>query len=189
MKRIIIGTLVGALIYFGFQTIMWMGGFHKDFYTYATKQDTVLNVLSSSLPTEGLYMMPMADPKSPDFKTQQENLEKTMIGNPWAMVFYHPKMDDFSATYMLLGLFYSLIAALITAIVLYYARFPGFWWRFFISMAFAVFTLTQGVLSNMNWWSFPWSFIGPQVFDLVAGWGLCSVWLAWFIKPAKTPVQ
>jgi hypothetical protein len=49
-------------------------------------------------------------------------------------------------------------------------------------MSFAVFTLAQGVLSNMNWWSFPWGFIKPQVFDLVIGWGLCSAWLGWYVR-------
>lgn len=189
MKKIIIGTLVGTVIYFGFQAVMWMGGFHRDFYTYAAKQDTVLNILTRNLPGEGLYMMPMADPKNPDFKSHQEKLEKTMVGNPWAMVFYHPKMSDFSASYLLMGILYTLIAALITTIVLYYGKFPGFWSRFFVSMAFALFALSQGVLNNMNWWSFPWSFVKPQVIDLVIGWGLCSVWFAWFVKMKKAPVQ
>lgn len=182
MKKITIGTIVATIIYFAFQSIMWMSGFHKDFYTYTPKQDTVMHVLAASLPAEGMYMMPMADPKSPDFRVQQDKLEKTMIGNPWTMIFYHPKMKDFSASYLLIGILYSLIAALIAAVVLYYTKFPLFCQRFFLSMAFVVFTLAQGVLGYTNWWSFPWSFIKPQVFDLVVGWILCSVWLAWFIK-------
>jgi len=182
MKKIIIGGLVGAIIYFAFQATMWMGGCHRDFYTYAANQDTILKTLSANLPAEGLYMMPMADPKSPDFKAQQEAREKTMPGNPWAMVFYHPKMDDFSVTYMLTGVLYSVLASLIVAIILYFGSFPLFWQRFLVSMAFAAFALSQGVLDDMNWWSFPWSFIKTQVTDLVFGWGLCSVWLAWFVK-------
>jgi hypothetical protein len=189
MKKIIIGTLVGTVIYFVFQTIMWMGGFHKDFYTYAAKQDTVMKALSANLPSEGLYMMPMADPKSPDFKVQQEKLEKTMVGNPWAMVFYHPRMSAFSAFYLLKGIMHALIATLVVALVLWYSKFSGFWHRFFVSMAFAVFTLVMAVFSDMNWWSFPWSFVQTQVIDLVFGWGLCSVWLAWFVKLKNTPVQ
>src|ERR1039457_4066407 len=181
MKKIFIGSPVGTVIYFGFEAIMWMGGFHKDFYTYAAKQDTVMKALSANLPEEGLYMMPMSDPKSPDFKAQQEKLEKKMVGNPWAMVFFHPKMNDFSAFYLLKGIMHALIAALIVALVLYYSKFPGFWQRFLVSMAFAVFTLVMAVFSEMNWWSFPWSFVKQSVFDIVIGWGLCSVWLAWFV--------
>lgn len=184
MKKIIIGAIVGTVIYFSFQTAMWIGGCHKDFYTYAAKQDTVLTFLSANLPAEGMYMMPMADPKSPDFKIRQEQIEKTMIGNPWAMVFFHPKMADFSASTLIMGIVYALIGALIVAFVIYMGKFPCFWSRFTVSMLFAVFALAQGVLCNMNWWEFPWSFIKPQVFDLVIGWGLASVWLAWFVKRA-----
>lgn len=185
MKKIIIGTLVGTIIYFGFQSVMWMGGFHKDFYNYAPRQDTVMKALTANLPGEGLYMMPMSDPKSPDFKTQQEKLEKKMVGNPWAMIFYHPKMNDFSVSYLLKGIMHALIGALLVSLVLYYSRFPGFLQRFLVSMAFAVFTLVLSTFSNMNWWSFPWSFVKTEVSDLVFGWGLCSVWLAWFVKVEK----
>lgn len=188
MKKMIIGALVGTLIYFGFQAGMWMGGFHKDFYTYAAKQDTIISSLSANLPAEGLYMMPMADPTSPDFKSRQQELEKTMVGNPWAMVFYHPAMEAFSARSLLLGIVYAFIGAFIAAFVIYMGKFPCFWSRFTVSMLFAIFTLVQGVLTNMNWWSFPWGFIKPQVFDLIIGWGLCSVWLAWFVKRPDTPV-
>jgi len=182
MKKTIIGALVGTLVYFGFQTVMWMGGFHMDFYTYAAKQDTVLASLTANLPAEGMYMMPMADSKSPDFKSRQQEIEKTMVGNPWAMVFYHPRMSESSASYLIMGLLYAFIAALVAAIVLYYGKIPGFCGRFCVSMAFALFALSQGVLNDMNWWSYPWSFVKPQVIDLTLGWGLCSVWLGWFVR-------
>jgi hypothetical protein len=187
MKKIITGAILGTVIFFSFQTIMWMGGFHKDFYTYAAKQDTILSNLSANLPAEGLYMMPMADPKSPDFKSRQQEVEKTMVGNPWAMVFYHPKMEEFSAGSLIMGIIYAFIGSFIAAFVIYMGKFPGFWSRFTVSMLFAVFTLVQGVLSNMNWWSFPWGFIKPQVLDLIIGWGLCSAWLGWFVKKADIP--
>ncbi len=182
MKRIFIGALAGTLIYFGFQSVMWMGGFHRNFYTYTPNQDTILRSLSGNLTSDGLYMMPMADPNSPDFKTRQEELEKKMPGNPWTMVFYHPKMEEFSMAYMMIGLLYAFIASLVAAMVLYFGNFPGFWSRFLVAMAFAVFTLVQAVLGNMNWWSFPWCFVKHQVLDLLIGWALCSVWLGWYVK-------
>jgi len=182
MKKMLIGAIVGAIIYFGFQTIMWMGGFHKDFYTYTAKQDTVLSSLSANLPMEGLYMMPMADPNSPDFKVKQEELEKHMVGNPWAMVFYHPNMKDFSAGTLILGILFAFLGAFIAAFIIYMGKFPCFWGRFTTSMLFAVFALITSVFSTMNWWEFPWSFIKPQVVDLFIGWLLVSIWLGWFVK-------
>ncbi len=185
MKRVIIGALVATVIYFGFQTALWMGGCHKDFYTHAAKQDTILVCLSANLPGEGHYMMPMADQNSKDFKSRQQELEKHMVGNPWAMVFYHPKMKDFSATTLLIGLLFAFIAAFIAAFIMYMGKFPCFWSRFTVSMMIAVFALVQGVLGNLNWWEFPWSFVKPQVIDLAAGWTLCSLWLGWFVRPRE----
>jgi hypothetical protein len=49
-------------------------------------------------------------------------------------------------------------------------------------MAFAAFALFQGALNNMNWWDFPWSFVRPQVMDLTIGWGVTSIWLAYYVK-------
>ena len=82
-----------------------------------------------------------------------------------------------------------LIGALLVSLVLYYSKFTGFWQRFMVSMAFAGFTLVMAVFSDMNWWSYPWSFIKPQVMDLVIGWGLCSVWLAWFVKAKESVMR
>lgn len=189
MKKIIIGALVGAVIYFGFQTMMWVGGFHRHFYTYTPNQDTIMSTLSANLPAEGLYMMPMGDPQSPDFKAKQEEIEKTMVGNPWAMVFYHPKMNDFSPLFMIVGFVYTLLGTLMVAFVIYIGKFPCFWSRFTVSMLFAFFTLIMGVMVDMHWWEFPWSFIKPQVIDLLLGWGLCSVWLGWYVRRKEVPVQ
>jgi hypothetical protein len=105
-----------------------------------------------------------------------------MIGSPWAMVFYHPGMEGFSVVRFLLGWVHTFIAALLAALVLYYWMFAGFRGRFIVSMAFGLFALVVGPLSDMIWWYFPWSFIRPKILEMVIGWGLVSVWLGWFVK-------
>jgi hypothetical protein len=182
MKRIIIGTIVATIIFFAFESVMWMGGFHRNFYTYTPGQDTILQSLSRNLGQDGMYMMPMADANSPDFKTKQAELEKKMPGNPWAMVFYHRKMADFSGAFMLVGMLYTLLACLIATLVLFYTDPGSFWKRFLVSMAFALFTLVLSVLPQMNWWSFPWHFVSTQVTDVLIGWVLVSVWMAFYVK-------
>jgi len=191
MKKIIIGTIIAALIYFIFQAIMWVGGIHRNFFTYTAKQDTIMQVLSGNLAQDGLYMMPMADPKSPDYKVRQQNLEKKMPGNPWAMIFYHPKMMDMSAGFMVMGFLYTLIAALVVTVVVYCGKYRTFCGRFLIAYIIAIFALCMGVLDNMNWWSYPWNFVQPQVMDLLIGWAIASLWIAWFVKrkPAEEPVK
>ena len=181
MKRITIGTIVGAIIFFVYQSVMWMGGFHGEIAKHTPDQDNIMNYLGDKL-SDGVYMMPMTDPADPDRARKDEERMKENVGKPWAMILYHEHMMDFSVSYMLVGLFYSLMACLIASLVLYYGQFPVFGVRFFVSMAFALFTLSQGVLDNMNWWSYPWQFVRPEVVDLTLGWGITSLWLASYVK-------
>ncbi len=187
MKKIIIGSLIGTLIFFAYQTAMWMGGFHKDFTEYTSQQESIMADLGKYQLKDGLYMMPIADPNSPDIDKAREERMKANMGKPWAMLFYHPSMNGMDPIYIVNGVLYSLVACLIASFILYRGRFRSFSSRFFVSMGLAIFTLAQGVLDDMNWWSFPWSFIKPQVVDLTLGWGICSLWLAYFVKNTSSP--
>lgn len=81
-----------------------------------------------------------------------------------------------------MGLLYSLIACFIASFVLFQGNFETFSGRFWVAMSFSLFTLSQGVFDDMNWWSYPWNFVKAEVIDLVLGWGVTSVWLAWYVK-------
>lgn len=182
MKRILVGTVVGTVLFFAYQTAMWMGGLHGDFSQYTPTQDSVLQCLTENLPEDGLYHMPAVDPGTPDRMEAQEKLMANHVGKPWAMIFYHKSMAGMEMGYILMGLLYTLIGVLVTTLVLYAGGFKTFAARFLVAMAFAIFALSQGVLDEMNWWSYPWSFIQPQVIDLTLGWGICAVWLALYVK-------
>jgi hypothetical protein len=182
MKRIIIGALVGAIIFFVFQAAMWMGGIHKDVYSYTPNQEQILDNLNRNLSAEGMYMIPALDPASNPTHEQEEAYMAQNVGKPWAMVFYHTSMSGMDPMYLVKGFLYAFIAAFMTAMVLYYGKFDAFSTRWMVAMSFAVFTLCQGVLDEMNWWSYPWSFIRPQVIDMILGWGLTSVWLGKYVK-------
>jgi hypothetical protein len=185
MKKIIISTLVGTVIFFAFQTIMWMGGIHSDFRSYSPNQTPIMDALNANLKEEGLYMLPMVDPASPTKKEDEEKIWNENSGKSWAMIFYHPSMSGMSMSYILIGILYSLIGCLVTAMIIFHGNFPTFTSRFYVSMGLSIFALCQGVLDEMNWWSYPWSFIRPQVIDLIIGWGICSLWFAWYLKKGE----
>jgi hypothetical protein len=182
MKRIIIGTLVASLIFYAYQMIMWMGGIHSMPFSYTPNQDSIINNLNSNLSTDGVYHIPFVDPSLPD----QENLHKEFmeksVGKPWALVFYFQSMDAFGTVTMVKGFLYTLICCLLAVMVLYHGNFPSFQGRFGVGMAFSIFCLFQGVLGDMNWWGFPWSFVKAQVIDLTVGWALVSLWMAKYVK-------
>jgi hypothetical protein len=182
MKKVILGALIGAVIFFVFQTIMWMGGFHNDFSTYSPNQAAVMQALNTNLNKDGAYMMPSADLTAPDAEAQSEKLMKDGVGKPWAMVFYHTQMKGMEPIYMIRGFLYLLIACLIVAFVLHNGGFNSFGKRFGVSMGFSIFALLQCTLTEMNWWDFPWHYVKSTVFDLTIGWAIVSLWFAWYVK-------
>jgi hypothetical protein len=182
MKKIIIGTLVASVIFFLYQMLMWMGGIHDIGNNYTDRQETIMKTLNENLQKDGMYMMPSVDPAAPNAKEMEEKIMTENAGKPWVMIFYHPQMKGFEASYVLTGLFYTLIACLIASLVIFHGNFNTFGKRFLVSMAFAIFTLSQGVLDDMNWWNYPWAFVKASVVDLTFGWGLCSLWLAGYVK-------
>ncbi len=188
MKRVIIGTLVGMIIYFLFQALMWMSGINSGYTKYTPKQEEIMNVLNANLTEDGMYMIPTVNPDTPDRMAAEEKLMEESIGEPWVMVFYHRSMHGEMVPYMLTGLFYSLVACLIASMVLYYGNFLTFGGRFLVSMAFGLFTLAQGALDDMNWFEYPWHFVQPEVVDLTIGWALASFWLAWYVRKSLVVV-
>jgi hypothetical protein len=98
------------------------------------------------------------------------------------MVFYHKSRSEVNMNFVLIGLLYTLMASLITALLVWHGHFETFNARFLVSMGFSIFTSCQGVLDNANWWSYHWNYIKPAVIDLTLGGGISSDWFAWYFK-------
>jgi hypothetical protein len=182
MKKAIIGAVVGAIIYFVFETVMWMGGFHNDFSMYSPNQAAIMQNLNANLSQDGAYMMPSVDPAAPDAEAQNEKIMTEGVGKPWVMVFYHTKMKGMEPGFMVTGFLYMLLACFIVAFILHSGTFNTFGKRFTVSMGFSLFALLQCTFAQMNWWEFPWHFVKSTVIDLIFGWGIVSVWLASYVK-------
>jgi len=187
MKRVLIGTIIATVIFFGYQATMWMGGFHNDFCLYSGQQDTIMHSLNSAHLKDGLYMMPSCDPTVMKDHKQMEDAMKKNVGKPWAMIFYHTAMEDMQAGSMIKGIMHVFFACLFVCLVLYNGSFSSFGSRFMVSMAFSLFALVLGPMNEMNWWGFPWGFIKTSVIDLTLGWAICSIWLAYYVKK-KMPI-
>ena len=181
MKRVIIGALVAAVIAFALQAVAWMGNFYPNFAKYTSNQDAVIEHLSQNLSEDGLYYVPYvpADASS----EQREEYAKTATGKPWAMVFYHQKMEDAMGMSMTMGFIHNFIAAFFVGLILFYGNFKSYWGKFFVTMGIFIIVILVGVMDEVLWWTFPGSFIYPQIIDILVDWGIASFWLAFFIKP------
>jgi hypothetical protein len=131
MKKIIISTLVAAVIYFVYQSAAWMGGLHGEISSYTPKQAEIIQYLSQNLGEDGLYMIPSVDPGHPDKQNEHQRVMEASVGKPWAMIFYHQSMSPMDPMYIVMGFIYSLIGCLIAAFIVHYGKFESFGARLF----------------------------------------------------------
>jgi hypothetical protein len=179
MKRTLAAVLVGAIIVFGWQALSWMLlPFHNDSYKYTPNEQVILNNLSSSITEEGTYMLPGTKPG-----VSQEEQAKTWEANkgkPWAMVTYHPSYSGDMAGQMIRGFLIALVSVWIVCWLL--KGINGFSNIFIRSLMIGFFAWLFVHYNNHNWFATPWSVLKGELIDILAAWGLCGLWLGWWLN-------
>ena len=181
MKKSIVGAIVGGLLIFIWQTLSWtMLDLHRPVQNYSAKQDTIMNFLSAHL-EQGGYLLPTV----PKGATMDEGMKmgEKMLGKPWASVQYH-KSYDLAANDMYMNMVRGLVANI--AMVWLLCWILGKWARFSSGSVFiACIFISLIVFINQPYTTFIWYKIfdlRAHLLDAVASWGLCGVWLGWWLK-------
>ncbi len=181
MKKWVIGSLVGAFLVFGWQSLSWTFlGVHKYMMRYTPKQGEVMNALSANLPDEGFYMMPSA-PTEKERKALQDSLK----GKPWATIIYHKeyKMD------MVMPLIRCFLVDIFLVISLIYVLTRGgvpIARRVFSgSVAWGLAFFLWGPYIGHIFFQLPWEMIKGDLIDALVAWSLCGIWLAWWLNRNK----
>lgn len=185
MKRTFIAIIVGAIIIFIYQAMSWMVlPVHKNSLKYTPAHDSLLAVLNSSLPEEGLYMLPMAPPEMS--QEEHEKFFEPYYGKPWAKVTFHKAMTDSMTSMMMMGFIFNLVAIWIVVVVLNKTSgvFNTFGSRLWVVLGFSMFTIFQSHLMEWNWWQSPSHYIVPEIIDDLLGGLLVGLWLAWYLGRA-----
>ncbi len=185
MGKILIGALVAAAIAFIWQAMSWMAfGVHDNTLKYSAQQDPVLAAIAQNLTETGVYAIPNVPPgTSPE---EHEAFSTSMMGKPTSIVHFTSSFDMNMGVQMPMGFLINLIAAFIAAYVMSKTA-NTFGSRLMVGFGFAVFTVLQSSLMMANWWYTPMHYLSGEIIDTLAGWGLASVWLAWwFGRKAKT---
>lgn len=178
MKKLLIGALVGGILVFAWQTLSWtMLGLHNEEYKQASGQDEIISFLSSKFSADGQYMIPTA---SPDATTaEMEAMQKSMEGKPWAVVNYHTAYNANMTSNIIRGLLVAIIAAFLVTWVLMKqtTSFGGtFMSCLFIGVAGYLFIPYSGHI----WFQNPGA--TTHLVDALASWGLCGIWLGWWLN-------
>jgi len=178
MKKWIVGSLVGAIIVFVWQAASWMFlGIHDKAMKYTPAQDQIMNVLNSSNLDEALYALPSAPTKK-----EQEDMMKTMEGKPWASVIYHKSFHMDMAMPMIRGFLVDFFLVISLIYVLTRGGIPIARRAFSGSVALGLMTFLWGEYMGHIWFELPWSMILPTLLDSIVAWGLCGLWIGWWLN-------
>ncbi len=179
MKKLIIGSLVAGVLLFGWQSLSWTAlHIHDDAYLYTPAEKTLIDVLSTQLPTDGQYMVPRSKPDaSPE---EMEKMGAEMKGKPWAVITYHTAYKNDMASPILRGFLIALFCAAIVCLIVQKLAVKSFGNIFATVMSFGLISFFFVWYNQHNWFETPWSVLTGELIDILASWGLAGVWLGWW---------
>jgi hypothetical protein len=181
MKKWIIGSFVGAILVFGWQFLSWnILGIHNAGEKYTPAQDSIINVLSTTLKEDGMYLVPTTEPGA-DMKARDE-LAKKMDGKPYAGIIYVKSFETGMTKPIIRGFLIDLALVLLMISILVRGGLPSFTGIFTGCIAVGLFTFLWQPYMELNWFQVPWPAIKGHLIDAIVAWGLCGLWLAWWLR-------
>ncbi|MEO5996337.1 MAG: hypothetical protein ABIN89_06405 [Chitinophagaceae bacterium] len=181
MKKLLIGSFVGAILLFGWQAISWtVAGVHDNAYKYVSGQDTIINYLTSHLAEDGEYLVPRSNPKLS--KEEQMKEKEAMMSRPWALINFHPAYESNMGKTMAIGFINCFICVLLACLVIrkFDTRYKKFFSLFTSVLTFGVICFLFVWYNQHNWFQTTWNVLWGELVDNFVGWGLAGVWLAWW---------
>ena len=174
--RVILGSLVGGIILFGWSAFSWtVLPWHNATFEKFTQEYVVEVVLASNAPKKGIYLVPA--PHKGTQEEQQKAHEKMEKGS-FAFVVMNPKGWGPMPPHLLIGLLTQILGAgLVTGLLRMTAKL-GYWEKVGFTLVFAVAAGVVCHLPNWNWWGFSEGFTLLAFADLLIGWFLAGLALS-----------
>jgi hypothetical protein len=186
MKKWIIGSIVGAIIVFAWQFCSWtVCDLHKGEHKYTTAQNQILSTLKAANLDDGSYVMPNADPGAT--REQQAQAWKDSSGKPFAMIVYGKAANADMAAPMIWGFVIDILLVILLISILVRGGLPSFIGIVTGSIAVGVFSFLWEPYMMHNWYQVPWSSIIGHLYDAIGAWGLCGLWLGWWLRRPVNP--
>ncbi len=187
MKKLFIGSFVGAIILFVWSFLAWaLLPIHLHTINYTPVQDSILKILAESKMESGAYGMPMLDNRNvggfdSKYQEESEKLMKANAGKPMATVYYLKEGYNMNIAR---GFFINFITMLAACIILVPAfttmnTFFGRWW---LTLVVGLLVSCCGPLIEYNWMGMPWNYTRDMVMDIFLNWGITGLWLAWYFR-------
>lgn len=183
MKKLIIASLVGAVIIFVYSALSWMiMPTHKNTFKYLPSQDVVLSNLSQNITEDGTYLVPHVDQNDPEFATKQAELGQANVGKPSAIIFFTKAANDMNPSMFIYGFIYDFLTVMFLCIILAAGgdKLNSFFYRWWLCVLVGGIVVLQSSMKDHTWQYFPWHYVSGAVIDVLIGFGMCGAWLAWY---------
>jgi hypothetical protein len=185
MKKIIIASLVGAIILFFWQFFSYAAmNFHKDDQAYTEKDKAIMSFLASQGLEEGGYILPNIPPGSSE--EARESYMQTAAGQPWAKLQYHKAMDTGMGMNMTRGFISDFVILILFCWILNQVAILNFRKTLLAALAVGLIVFLNSYYINYIW--FKDFDIKAKLMDSVVSWGLVGLWLGlYFTRNKKMP--
>ena len=120
-------------------------------------------------------------------KKEQEDMMKPMEGKPWASIIYHKSMST-SMTMPFIRCFlidFFLVISLIY--VLTRGGTPIARKAFSGAVAMGLFSFLWTFYMGHIFFDLPWHMIMGDLIDSIVAWGLCGLWIGWWLNRSNKP--
>jgi len=190
MKKILIGSLVGAVIFFVWSMLAWtISPLHYHTFMYTPAQDSILKALEQNNVPTGAYLMPTVDNRTvgqydPQYHKDMERVMEESKGKPMATVYYLRDGYQMGSMTFIRGFFFDFLATLAASIILLpgmmaMRTFFGRWW---LALIVGLLISASGPLIQFNWMGMPWNFTFDMVIDNFLNWAIIGLWFASYYK-------
>jgi hypothetical protein len=178
MKKRIIASLVGGIIIFFWQFLSNAAlDLHRPASQYTANQDSILNYLSTQL-KEGKYFLPTT-PAGASAEEMQQSMERSM-GKPWAIIDYKESMSTNMGMNMTTGLIIDVIMVWLLISLLAKGNINTMGGILYTCVITGILSFLFFPYTNFIWYESPGIYI--ELLDAVACWGLCGLWLGYYLK-------
>jgi hypothetical protein len=178
MTKQVVATLVGGLIVFLWQFLSWaLVGIHSSDFQYTANQDKILECLTTNLPEEGTYMLPIVPPGTS--RADEEAFMATREGKPWASVTYHQSFHTSMGMNMARAFAIDLLAVFLLVWIL--MRIPNLNLFSVVQYCVGVGLISYLTIPYLNSIWFETKSL-PYLIDAIVQWGLVGLWLGWWLS-------
>ena len=186
MKALAKGAILGGLAMFVWSSISWMVlDWHMGTFKRFENEAQVAEVLKANATAgAGIYLLPYSG-KGVD---QEAAMQKSAAG-PFSFMSLRPGSKESGMGALMLKQFVAdVLAALLVTILLLQMQHLSYGKRVVMATTTALAAGAMVVLPNWVWWEFsmPWTIV--SMLDLLIGWTLAGLVIAWVAKDAPDTV-